>query len=227
MLLTKTARSQVELLLTNNPWGTGGALQSALQSTRVSAGWLHTLWLKAEFGSRRTVPSQQTRSINFIRVQEARIMSATRKSIVPAGIGAALCPLRDQCASVQRNELFKCHLWPMSERRLETVMILRPHKLLSFHLTNVRQSHEAGFATQGAFLGANESYACCWHSTWVYPAHTRLPTSLKKKKDYLCPVCWKSCIDSTGNNSSFIFINYSSVPWMPKQKEILVSINFY
>lgn len=43
----------------------------------------------------------------------------------------------------------------------------------------------------------------------------------------MCPIWWKSCIDSTGNNSSFIFINYSSVPWMLKQKEILVSINFY
>lgn len=59
-------------------------------------------------------------------------MSAARKSIVPAEIGAgtALCPHRDKCSSVQRNDLLKSHLWPVSERSLATAMTLRPHKLL-------------------------------------------------------------------------------------------------
>lgn len=76
-------------------------------------------------------------------------MSATRKPIVPAKIGAgtALCPHRDKCTPVQRNDLLKCHLWPMSERSPETVVTLRPHKNC-FRLTNVRQSHEAGLVTQ-------------------------------------------------------------------------------
>lgn len=59
-------------------------------------------------------------------------MSAPRKSIVAAetGAGTALCPHRDTCSSEQRNDLSKCHLWPMSEQSLEAVMNLRPHKLL-------------------------------------------------------------------------------------------------
>lgn len=162
MLLTKTVRSQVELLLTNNPWGTGGALQSALQNTRVSAGWLHTLWLKAEFGSRSTVPSQQKRSIDFIHVREARVMSASRKSTVPAGIGAApvlsetsvpLCRgmsyLSATCGPCQKGDLRLSWYWDL---------------INCFHLTNVRQSHEAGFDS-GSFSWCQ--WELCLLLTWV------------------------------------------------------------
>ena len=83
-----------------------------------------------------------------------------------------------------------------------TAMALRPHELFASDRCQTIIMRLG--LIQWALPGVNESYSSCWHSTWVYPAHTRLQNSfvtefrgpLKKKKKKLK---WFLCGKSGGN----------------------------
>jgi len=121
VFLTKTVRSQAELLLTNTAVGAGGALQSALQNTAVNPALLRKWCLNAEFGSRSPACSYEKDQLipNMCRKLELldhRCDSGINKSIESAEIWAGdPCFSRETNAtSVQRNGLFiKYYLWPM------------------------------------------------------------------------------------------------------------------
>lgn len=77
------------------------------------------------------MPSQQKRSIDFIHVREARVMSASRKSTVPAGIGAAPVLSETSVPLCRGMSYLSATCGPCQKGDLRLSMILRPHKLLS------------------------------------------------------------------------------------------------